>query len=248
MNLKSKPTPHECAVVRCKKPPGGQYSVVGALPQYLCYTHGEVAQKGDQGLVEVDPEILSTDLVREEVRIHQEETDEALDFARGFEIVSAEDLELVEAARAEAKGKWKELEAKRQTVSKPLNEAIRAHNALFKPVLTALEALGKCWDDSLRAYRARCEAERAEAIAIAHAAEAPEEIREAVMIAAEAVPQNQGTMYIDHWVFEIEDESKIPREYLLPDLAKIGQVVKAMKESTSIQGVNAFNRPIVRGR
>jgi hypothetical protein len=119
---------------------------------------------------------------------------------------------------------------------------------LFKPVLTALEALGKCWDDSLRAYRARCEAERAEAIALAQVAETPEEIREAVMVAAESVPQNQGTMYINHWVFEIEDESKIPREFMAPNLSMIGDAVRGSKGRISIPGVKVFNRPTVRGR
>jgi hypothetical protein len=49
----------------------------------------------------------------------------------------------------------------------------------------------------------------------------------------------------DNWQFQIDDASKIPREFLCPDEKKIGQYVKAMKDGAKIDGVRIFNNPSV---
>ena len=51
----------------------------------------------------------------------------------------------------------------------------------------------------------------------------------------------KGVHYQDNWTFKIEDETKIPREYLMVDEKKIRGVVKTMKNKTNIPGVRAFN-------
>lgn len=43
-----------------------------------------------------------------------------------------------------------------------------------------------------------------------------------------------------NWTFEITDANAIPREFLMPDTKKIGEYVRAMKESASIAGVKVF--------
>lgn len=53
-----------------------------------------------------------------------------------------------------------------------------------------------------------------------------------------------GPVYRENWTFEIEDETKIPREFLVPDNVKIGQVVRAMKSQTKIPGIRAFSRRV----
>lgn len=44
-----------------------------------------------------------------------------------------------------------------------------------------------------------------------------------------------------NWKYEITDVALIPREYLMVNESAIGQVVKAMKENTSIPGIRAYN-------
>lgn len=44
------------------------------------------------------------------------------------------------------------------------------------------------------------------------------------------------------WDFEISNESQIPREYLIPDLVKIGQIIRALKDKANIPGVRAIKR------
>lgn len=51
------------------------------------------------------------------------------------------------------------------------------------------------------------------------------------------VPEVKGITVSDDWAFEIEDASKIPQEYLVPDLKKIGKVVKALGDMANIPGV-----------
>ena len=61
----------------------------------------------------------------------------------------------------------------------------------------------------------------------------PVEIEKPVKIA--------GTRVVEYWKYKIEDETKIPREYLIPDTKKIGQIVRAMKEKTDIPGVKVWS-------
>lgn len=53
---------------------------------------------------------------------------------------------------------------------------------------------------------------------------------------------------IKRWKFEIEDESQIPREYLVPDEVKIRAYVQANKGMASIAGVRIFEDLDVRSR
>jgi hypothetical protein len=65
---------------------------------------------------------------------------------------------------------------------------------------------------------------------------------EALVEAAEVVPD---VTLRDVWKFRITDPDKIPREFLIPDEAAIGKVVRAMKGKTKIEGVAVYNEPIV---
>lgn len=60
-----------------------------------------------------------------------------------------------------------------------------------------------------------------------------------------AMPKVEGVAFRESWEFEIADASLLPRNYLLPDMMKIGQVVRAMKHDTKIPGVKVFKRQIV---
>ena len=55
-------------------------------------------------------------------------------------------------------------------------------------------------------------------------------------------PKLAGSSERTYWKFQITDEAALPREYLMPDEKKIGQVVRAMKEKAvgHIPGVYAY--------
>lgn len=54
------------------------------------------------------------------------------------------------------------------------------------------------------------------------------------------VPKAAGVSSAKTWKFRITDVDKIPREYMVPNETMIGQMVRAMKEKTSIPGVEAY--------
>ena len=124
----------------------------------------------------------------------------------------------------------------------------------------AMEARRKA-EDEARAIRQQAEAE-ARAIAeqaakasgaerAALEAEAQAKQEEALVVAAAPVAapvKTEGVSYRDDWDFEIVDVAKIPREYLIPDEKKIRAYVKAMKESSGIDGVRVFSKKVVASR
>lgn len=66
-------------------------------------------------------------------------------------------------------------------------------------------------------------------------------------IVEKSVPKIAGQTMITTWEAEIVDANLIPREYLVPDMVKINQVVRAMKEKTDIAGIRAVPKSSMRG-
>lgn len=58
---------------------------------------------------------------------------------------------------------------------------------------------------------------------------------------ASSVPKVEGLTTRQNWKFRIVDEKKIPREYLIPDETKIGQMVRTMKGDTNIPGIEPYS-------
>jgi hypothetical protein len=70
----------------------------------------------------------------------------------------------------------------------------------------------------------------------------------APVILPKAVPQVEGIGGRTVWKFRITDPTKVPREYLMVDEAKIGGVVRAMKDMTRIAGVEVYPEQVVSAR
>lgn len=60
------------------------------------------------------------------------------------------------------------------------------------------------------------------------------------VIVQREVPKTQGVSGAVIWKFKIDDESRIPREYLVVDEKALGAVVRAMKDKTSIPGISVY--------
>lgn len=95
-----------------------------------------------------------------------------------------------------------------------------------------------------------------EAEAKGKAKEAKKIIEEAAKIEQTApalpiIPQRQQTQGItmrEVWKFEITDSKLIPREYLMPDIVRIGKIVQACKGETSIPGIRVYSEKIIAAR
>ena len=64
------------------------------------------------------------------------------------------------------------------------------------------------------------------------------------VILPKETPKVMGMSFRTIWKFRIIDVAKIPREYLEPDMVKIGGVVRALKGQTRISGVETYEERI----
>jgi len=68
-----------------------------------------------------------------------------------------------------------------------------------------------------------------------------EPVSVAPVVVQKSTPKLQGgPVYRTVWKFRIKDVSKIPREYMVPDEVKIGQIVRALKKQTNIPGIEPY--------
>jgi len=175
----------------------------------------------------------------------------------------------------ELRNKLKALKSEIEASYKPIIEqAYRAHkeaiakmNEHLKPVEEAIRCLDKSLADfqkrqeeearrkALEEYekKKREEEERklslAETLAKVGLQEEADRMLETdthVVVEVEK-PKVEGISFLEIWKFEITDESLLPREYLMPDEKKIGQVVRATKGTLSIPGVKIYKEKIARG-
>lgn len=144
----------------------------------------------------------------------------------------------------------KEAVSQKKRADEPLAQA----EAILKPQMLAFvnEQRRKAEEEERRQReeaRKKAEQEQLEA-AIQAEAEGDKEAAEAIIqepvyvppiqVKAE-IPKVSGFSVREQWTFEIVDEKKIPREYLIVDEVSIGKVVRAMKDKTSISGIRAYN-------
>jgi len=62
------------------------------------------------------------------------------------------------------------------------------------------------------------------------------------------VPAMKGISFTTVWHFQIVDAKQIPRDYMMPDEKKIGDVVKALKDKANIPGIRVFSEQQVGAR
>jgi hypothetical protein len=171
----------------------------------------------------------------------------------------------------------RDIEEKRKTLTRPLDESKRRIMDFFRVPLDRYNSARSVIQTKMMDYRAeerrkaeaarvaaeraaqaererleeqaRIEAERgntAKAIKLAERAETT-----VAAIVAPAIPKVSGIVARELWRFEIVDESKIPREFLMPDERKIGALVRALKGDAQAilgQGVRVFSEESIGAR
>lgn len=99
-------------------------------------------------------------------------------------------------------------------------------------------------DDRALAEAAELEANGEKELAdmvLQNAAEAPAP----VVVLESPVPRQEGIAKRKNWRYEVIDESKVPREYMIPSDVKIGAVVRSQKGLTKIPGVRVWSEDTV---
>lgn len=149
----------------------------------------------------------------------------------------------------------KEALNQQRKVETPLIEA----EAIIKPrmaeFLAEAERIRKAEEERLRKLAEKAEEERRLAEALQAEEEGLPEEAEAILndrpawipppIVPKTVQTGSGISLKQNWKFEVADASKLPREYLMPDMVKIGGIARAMKSATNIPGVRVWSEDTV---
>lgn len=169
----------------------------------------------------------------------------ALEIAKAVEVTDIASAEKSKAVALELKDIGEAVEAVRVKLVKPLNDEVKAINAYAKEIAEPIEGAKKTLTQKLKAWqtaeREKAEAEQAAARAKAEAEAAAlmasdeasiEEVEKAaekveVLAAPVTMARAEKPVTVRNiWKFIVKDESKIPREYLMPDTVKIGKAVR----------------------
>ena len=70
------------------------------------------------------------------------------------------------------------------------------------------------------------------------------QLSEQVRAGNDAAPKLDGVGFREEWDFEVVDINAVPREYLVIDEHKVGRIVKALRDATSIPGIRAFSKSV----
>ena len=168
----------------------------------------------------------SVEIAKRESKARETEALEWRGASAGLVIADAEGYDFAAKCAVEVRGKFKEVEKRRTAITKPMLEAKRQVDKLFKPALDALKGAEVSFKTSMAAYQREVEAKRQAALEAAQEAEG-EDLIVALETVSEAAPRAKGTYAKETIEPILEDESKLPREYLMPDMKKIRAAAKA---------------------
>lgn len=175
----------------------------------------------------------------------------------------ATNITAVEMA-GQSKRLWKRIEEIRKRATAEPNDFIKAVNGLAKSYQTQFSGIETGLKGKISQYQARIELERRKQEELARKAAAELQAKidaeakkagvESVKIEAPVIPKQEtvtrtadGSSYqVKTWVFEVEDEAKVPREYLMVDGKKLRDAVKAGVRQ--IPGVRIFEQTETRIR
>ena len=168
-----------------------------------------------------------------------DEASQIATMAQGIEIYDNPGFEEAGGVLVEIKRRSKELEARRKLITKPLMQAKKEVDSLFKAPLNHLKTAESALKSAIVTYQELLEQRRLEKLA--EAAEiyseiekegfstkgAMEDVTDLMVEAETPQPKAQGVSIRTVKKFEVTDEQRLPRYLLAPDMAKIRAAVKS---------------------
>lgn len=182
----------------------------------------------------------------------QQESSMAVNVAHAAETTQLQnDQECQDAAAilVQVQSRIKYIEDTRKGFVKPLNDHVKNINAFFKGPRAHYERAKQALTAQINNYNARKEAERQQAMAVAQQMNDAGDVDGFYMqtqiahdAAAPILPQvhNRTT-----WVFEVEDISKVPLQFLQVNEKAVRAYVQQFKEEAKIPGIKVFQKTTV---
>ena len=168
----------------------------------------------------------------------------SLEYAEGLEIKTDEDQTEAVAGLKRIRDEKDRGDAMRRFFTDPLNEQVKKINGLFQPTIKTLEMAERYIRTALASYQERIATKAAAAKAKTMAqidagkltVEQGVKKIENIKAPEKTVRTEAGTVsYRIQLEVQVEDEAKVPREYLCPDMAKITAVAKALHKARQPQ-------------
>ncbi len=176
-----------------------------------------------------------------EIQAIQKTSDSLIEIANTFTVENQQQADKANDVLKDITDGLKKIEAKRKSFTAPLNQSLKEINATFKKIAEPINTAKQGLTSRLMAWRtqeqarireeqekARKEEERRRKIQEAHAAKG-HNVKEEITPVDKPVPFgiNDTTKTQLRWTFEIDDEAKVPREYLTVNNPAITKAVRA---------------------
>lgn len=145
-----------------------------------------------------------------------------------------DELEEAKEKKRQAENERKAVVKKIDQFNKPLKEAEKSTRKMLESYQAELDRKRREEEQKRREEEEKRRKESADSTEVAP------EPEPAVVEEAEP-PKVDGVSYYERWTYEIEDESQIPREFLMVDEKKIRGYVQSMKGDGSIPGVKIYS-------
>ncbi len=230
--------PNVCDARRCGKTP--QHTFTNGLK--LCERHfNELTMEERDGLADVGSAENPNEKIQQYVDPIKTEYISMADQLKDYEIPNEDAAETVAEILTDTHNKIKEIDAKRKTITKPILEAKRAADALFKPAINALEEVKVLLKGKLTTFTRQQEEARKEALESG-------DVSQALATPEPQAPEGVATRRV--WTFEVTDAEAIPREYLILDTAEVKEEMKRKgPENVEIPGIRIYQETkVVMGR
>ena len=187
-----------------------------------------------------------------------DEAKKLLDYANARVIMSLDDAKLAADDLSMIAKLKKAMESKRKDYLQPFQDHVKEVNEIYKTLMQPIETADMVTRSKVLSFQreqAELKAKQEEINRLRMEAATKEaelnngEIKESVnIIDVVTVPTHvyadNGTLGTSKvWKFEVEDLTKIPLEYLMPDMVKIGKVVRA---GVKIPGVKSWQESSLR--
>lgn len=180
------------------------------------------------------------------------EAADTIAYLRTFEVATQAQYEAAGEQAAKFKALFDTFEGERKELTAPLNAVVKRINDKVKPATTFLDTAIRLLKASMGAFVQREEERQRKELEAAQEMAKAGDVAGAQLALTRALteaPKAAGVSVVEEWDFEIVDASKIPAQFMEPNLVAIRAYVKAMKqEGEVIAGVRAFSRKGIRQR
>lgn len=174
-----------------------------------------------------------------EIEIKRTEARAALARCQQFQIATQADADTAGTIMGALKQRKQALEAQRVEITKPMNEALRKVNQLFKPVIEYYDSCERALKGALSGFLLA--QQQAQDTALAAIEAAGGEVVGEVLTVAHGIenvqaPASCSTRTV--WKVTAVDRAKLPADYLIPDMSRIEVEVRRLGADFDVPGVS----------